>query len=184
MPQLRVAGVFSTEKKRGELCRALWPCGTHHSPRAPPQPSFAWPAWHDARRIEFPVAPNTQICPPFSPTNSWGRPNPASSPPRPFPPHSDPPALPIHIYEPSTLRHAPAIKPSQKHHVKLSNRSLFHPRFGANGETTFQVPRQSFRFPDEAMASGPSRGASGSSVELRRARSSQAKLRRASAQGR
>ena len=47
---------------------------------------------------------------------------------RPIPPHSDLLALPICTSKPPTLRRAPAIKPSLKHHVKLSNRSLFHPK--------------------------------------------------------
>lgn len=112
-------------------------------------------------------------------------------PPRPIPPHSDPPAPPIHIYEPSTLRHAPAIKPSYKHHVKLQNRSIFHPKSGADIAVTLNVPRQSFSFPGETMVSDPSSGAAGSfrvklrmaaspRVEPRQARSSKAKLRRAS----
>lgn len=140
-------GLFYGEKEGG-FCWALWPCGTHHSPRAPPQPSSAWPALHDARRMEIYVAHNPQLPQRSATTNSLGLPNPASLATRPIPPHSDPPAPPICTYEPSTLRHAPDIKPSYKHHVKLQNRSIFHPKSGADIAVTLNVPRQSFSFPD------------------------------------
>ena len=135
--------------------------------------------------------PQPQLLQRSATTNSLGLPNPASLATRPIPPHSDPPAPPICTYEPSTLRHAPAIKPSYKHHVKLQNRSIFHPKSGADIAVTLNVPRQSFSFPGETMVSGPSSGAAGSftvklrraaslRLELRQTRSSKAKLRRAS----
>ena len=135
---------------------------------APPAPStpadrFAWSARHDTRRIEFPVCYTQSQPQPLSvTTNSSCRPDPKGLPTRPIPPHSDPPAPPICTYEPPTLRHAPAIKPSYKHHVKLQNRSIFHPKSGADIAVTLNVPRQSFNFPGETMVSDPSSGAAGS----------------------
>lgn len=140
-----IARVFSTEK------RGTWfagPSGT--AARA----TRSEPPWHDARRMILHVAPNTQLGRPLCPTNSSPRPrnkNPAT---RPIPPLSSPSALPIHSSEPSALRHAPIVKPPYKHHVKPSNRcisiiatafiSVFQPKSGANGETAFQVARQTF----------------------------------------
>lgn len=210
MPQLRVAGVFSTEKKGGELCRALWPCGTHHSPRAPPQPSSAWPALHDARRMEIYVAHNPQLPQRSATTNSLGLPNPASLATRPIPPHSDPLALPIYTSEPSTLRRAHAVKRSHKHHEKpqtvsypsLPQLSLryFSRNLEPGNPSVFR--RSSGIWPAMCVSDSFGAGEAGdrtselrqagdstaelrrvrsSGAELRQARSSQAKQRRASA---
>ena len=164
-----------------------------HAPLAPSTPAAQLRLACSARcsADENLCCPQPQLLQRSATTNSLRLPNPASLATRPIPPHSDPLALPIHIYEPSTLRHAPDIKPSYKHHVKLQNRSIFHPKSGANIAVTLNVPRQSFSFPGETMVSDPSSGAAGSfrvklrraaspRVEPRQARSSKAKLRRAS----
>ena len=112
---------------------------------APPAPStpadrFAWSARHDTRRIEFPVCYTQSQPQPLSvTTNSSCRPDPKGLPTRPIPPHSDPPAPPICTYEPSTHRHVSAMKSSHKHHVKLQNRSIFHPKSRADIVVTLNV---------------------------------------------
>ena len=62
---------FLRRKGGGGFCPAIWPCGTRRPPRAPQQPSFAWPARHDTRRIRpLAVVPNNQLGPPSATTNS------------------------------------------------------------------------------------------------------------------
>ena len=164
-----------------------------HAPLAPSTPAAQLRLACSARcsADENLCCPQPQLLQRSATTNSLRLPNPASLATRPIPPHSNPPAPPICAYEPSTLRHVSAMKPSHKHHVKLQNRSIFHPKSGADIAVTLNVPRQSFSFPGETMVSDPSSGAAGSfrvklrraaspRVEPRQARSSKAKLRRAS----
>lgn len=110
-------GLFYREKAGWEAlsCFALRP-----APRSPSTHAdrFARSARHDARRVKLHVVANSQLFPPSTPTNSSAWPRSKDLPPRPIPPHSDPLALPIYTSEPSTLRHAHAVKRSHKHHEK------------------------------------------------------------------
>ena len=148
MPQLRVVRVFSTEKRRVRVVCRFGPAARTARPEHPAAQlrlacSARCPADGDL------CCPNPQLLQRSATTNSLGVPNPASLATRPIPPHSDPPAPPICTSEPSTLRHAPAIKPSHKHHVKLQNRSIIHPKSGADIAVTLNVTRQSFSFPSK-----------------------------------
>lgn len=139
---------------------------------------------------EAPCCCQQPAIPAVDPTNSSAWPRSKDLPPRPIPPHSDPLALPIYTSEPSTLRRAHAFKRSHKHHEKpqtvsypsLPQLSLryFSRNLEPGNPSVFR--RSSGIWPAMGVSDSFGAGEAGDRTsELRQARSSQAKQRRASA---